>query len=224
MRRSVGKQRGTRRAPRIRGGPRRFLAVFITGLLLVFSFGAATAAAAVSHAFIEALLDRARHSTSAESTPPAMTPTPPTTAPTPPTTRPAPVPTPPAGGGSPGPAVPAGAAATATVVPATVVPGARATVAAAGANTTGSAAPRGVTSGAGAPASGPPPQAIFPFPGPSGHGQVIRALRTAGPYGLLFALIGAVLIFLAVQGRVDRRDPRIARAPVDAHLDFRDLE
>jgi hypothetical protein len=258
MRRSVGKQRGTRRTPRIRGGPRRFLAAFFTGLLLVFSLGTATAAAAASHpparvpthgggydsgqgsrdaqvfarefrAGIEVLLNRLRHSASAESTPPpAMTPTvaptPTTTAPTPPMTRPVPVPstTPRVVGGSPGPAVaPSGANAVTT---ATVVPGASATVTAAGRDARGSAAPRGVGSGAGAPVSGPPPQATFPFPGPGGHGGVIRALRTAGSYGLLFALVGAVLVFLAVQGRVDRRDPRIARAPVDAHLDFRDLE
>jgi hypothetical protein len=53
---------------------------------------------------------------------------------------------------------------------------------------------------------------------------VTRALRTARSYGLLLILAGAVLAFLAVQSRVDRRDPRIARAPIDAHRDFRDFE
>lgn len=257
MRRSVGKQRGSRRAPRIRGGPGRTIAAFCTGFLLVFSLGAATAAAAspstparvLTHgdgydsgqgsreaqefarelrAFFEGFRDRLRHSESAQGTPPPqMTSTPPTTAPrtptttpsTPPTTRPAPVPstTPPGVGGSPGPATPGPAGANAAAT-ATVVPGVPARVAAAG-----SATPRGAGE-AGAPASGSPPQVTFPFPGPGGHGAVIRALRSAGSYGLLFVLLGAVLVFLAVQGRVDRRDPRIARAPVDAHLDFRDLE
>jgi hypothetical protein len=49
-------------------------------------------------------------------------------------------------------------------------------------------------------------------------------LRTARSYGALLALAAAVLIFLGVQGRLDRRDPRILSAPVEDHLPFRDFE
>jgi len=69
----------------------------------------------------------------------------------------------------------------------------------------------------------PTPSQILPLPAP-GKGGVARALQTAQSYVLLLALCGVVVLFLAVQGHLDRRDPRIARAPVRDHLDFRDFE
>jgi hypothetical protein len=73
----------------------------------------------------------------------------------------------------------------------------------------------------------PTPPAQIPIsplpPGPAHQGGVARALRTARDYGLLLALAAAVIFFLGIQGRVDRRDPRIARAPIDDQLDFRDF-
>jgi len=53
---------------------------------------------------------------------------------------------------------------------------------------------------------------------------VARALQTAQSYVLLLSLVGAVVLFLAVQGLLDRRDPRIVRAPVRDHLEFHDFE
>jgi hypothetical protein len=41
---------------------------------------------------------------------------------------------------------------------------------------------------------------------------------------LLLSLAGAVVLFLGVQGRLDRRDPRIAHAPVRDQLEFRDFQ
>ncbi|HEV2309066.1 MAG TPA: hypothetical protein VGU73_00970, partial [Acidimicrobiia bacterium] len=73
------------------------------------------------------------------------------------------------------------------------------------------------------PAPPTPSQVLPAFP-PPGHGGVARALQTAQSYVLLLSLAGAVLMFLGVQGRLDRRDPRIARAPVRDQLEFRDFE
>jgi hypothetical protein len=67
------------------------------------------------------------------------------------------------------------------------------------------------------------PSQILPLPTP-GKGGVARALQTAQSYVLLLALCGVVVLFLAVQGHLDRRDPRIARASVRHHLKFRDFE
>jgi len=72
-------------------------------------------------------------------------------------------------------------------------------------------------------AAPPTPSQILPLPTP-GKGGVARALQAAQSYALLLALCGVVVLFLAVQGHLDRRDPRIARASVRHHLKFRDFE
>jgi hypothetical protein len=69
----------------------------------------------------------------------------------------------------------------------------------------------------------PTPSQILPLPTP-GKGGVARALQTAQSYVLLLALCGVVVLFLAAQGHLDRRDPRIVRAPVRDHLEFQDFE
>lgn len=67
---------------------------------------------------------------------------------------------------------------------------------------------------------GPPPD-VFPTPGaPKGPGG---ALQTARSYSLLLALAAAVVAFLALQGRLGRRDPRIS-TPQRDDLDFEDFE
>jgi hypothetical protein len=81
----------------------------------------------------------------------------------------------------------------------------------------------GTPAGAGAaPAAAPNPPAAAPSTTP--RSGVARALRTARSYGALLALAAAVVIFLGVQGRLDRRDPRILSAPAEDHLPFRDFE
>jgi hypothetical protein len=79
----------------------------------------------------------------------------------------------------------------------------------------------------GAPAAIPPqlvpaPPAATPATVP--RNPVARALRTARSYGALLALAAAVVAFLMIQGRVDRRDPRILSAPGEDRLSFRDFE
>jgi hypothetical protein len=87
-------------------------------------------------------------------------------------------------------------------------------------------APAGVTTGpplvvfTPAPAL---PKQVLPLPTP-GKGGVARVLQTAQSYVLLLSLAGAVVLFLAVQSHLDRRDPRIAHAPVRDQLEFRDFE
>jgi hypothetical protein len=61
-------------------------------------------------------------------------------------------------------------------------------------------------------------------PATSPRNPVARALRTARSYGALLALAAAVVIFLLIQGRVDRRDPRILSAPAEDGLSFQDFE
>lgn len=150
-------------------------------------------------------------------TPPAKnpTPTPTTTVPitTPPTTPPTTAPpaatvavTPPVG--------PTAAIATATPL-------------ATHAATTGTAGHAGSRSATlGGPAAASPPAGGVPVHTPQTRVStpITRVLGSAPSYGLLFTLVGAVLVFLAVQSRMDRRDPRIARAPIDAYRDFRDFE
>jgi hypothetical protein len=75
----------------------------------------------------------------------------------------------------------------------------------------------------GAPGAVPPQQALTP-PAALPRNPVARALRTAQSYGALLALAAAVLAFLMIQGRVDRRDPRILSAPAEDRLSFRDFE
>jgi hypothetical protein len=66
-----------------------------------------------------------------------------------------------------------------------------------------------------------PPADLFPVPGaPRGPGG---ALQTARSYSLLLALAGAVVVFLALQGRLGRRDPRLS-TPARDDLDFEDFE
>jgi hypothetical protein len=65
------------------------------------------------------------------------------------------------------------------------------------------------------------PSQLLPLPTPKGG--VGRALQTAQASTLLLGLAAAVLIFLGVQGRLDRRDPRLARAPIEERLDFEDF-
>lgn len=76
----------------------------------------------------------------------------------------------------------------------------------------GSGTPRALTPPAAAPATTPRAS------------SVARALRTARSYGALLALAAAVVVFLLVQGRVDRRDPRILSALAEDHMTFRDFE
>lgn len=137
---------------------------------------------------------------------------------TPPTVPPVTVPVagPPVG-------VPAVAAPTSGPVTASATPTASRT----GAALAGAAARTGVNgtaAGAGVlpPGVAPSPPAAAPSTTP--RSGVARALRTARSYGALLALAAAVVIFLGVQGRLDRRDPRILSAPVEDHLSFRDFE
>ena len=60
------------------------------------------------------------------------------------------------------------------------------------------------------------PSAAFAAPARSGPAAAARAVGTLG-FSLLVAV--GVLVFLAVQGWVDRRDPHLARAPIDADDD-----
>jgi hypothetical protein len=76
---------------------------------------------------------------------------------------------------------------------------------------------------AAAPSPPAPPAGLFPAPAPPRRG-VAGALQTARSYSLLLVLAGAVVAFLALQGRLDRRDPRIAHAPTGNRLEFRDFE
>jgi len=165
---------------------------------------------------------RSRHDsgsqTASNPTPPRTTPTtPPTPPPTTPVTTPPttpPVTTPAA------PAAPVTVPTAPTVAIATATP--LATRAGATRPSTASAARSSTRGGLASPA---PPAGGVPVHPPQQRGsQITRVLGSAPSYGLLFTLVGAVLAFLAVQSRVDRRDPRIARAPIDAHRDFRDFE
>ena len=86
------------------------------------------------------------------------------------------------------------------------------------------AAPVGVPGAPPASAiSAPPPRSFIPIPSVS-KGSVARVLATARSYSLLLGLAAAVLMFLIVQGRLDRRDPRLTHAPIQAHLKFKGPE
>jgi hypothetical protein len=52
---------------------------------------------------------------------------------------------------------------------------------------------------------------------PTGSAAVAAAARSFIP---LFLLMAAALVFLALQGRLDRRDPKLAAAPLDDRGDF----
>jgi hypothetical protein len=60
------------------------------------------------------------------------------------------------------------------------------------------------------------PPAALAAPARSGSAAAARAVGTLG-FSLLVAV--GVLVFLAVQGWIDRRDPHLARAPIDADDD-----
>jgi hypothetical protein len=230
---SLGKQRASRRSHR-NGAVCRFLAALGASVILGFGVGAPIAAAqSASHVSLhdgggdtsradqndhlrerlERLYEQVRdehherdhQGMQGQSTPPV------TVAPVtvPPVTVP-PVNLP----NIPGrlPATPnAGAAAAAATV---TRPGGRATTtAAAGAGGASEAAPA-------QQALAPPAAAPSSVP----RNPVARALRTARSYGPLLALAAAVVAFLMIQGRVDRRDPRILSASGEDRLSFRDFE
>ena len=172
-------------------------------------------------AYLEAFLRelRSRHDSGSQTastpTPPANNPPPPPT--TPPTTTPVTTPPTPPVTSPPAPTVPVTAP---TVAIATATP-----LASRAGATRPSPASTARSSTPGLLASPTLPTGGVPVHTPQQRGsQITRVLGSAPSYGLLFTLVGAVLVFLAVQGRVDRRDPRIARAPIDAHRDFRDFE
>ena len=117
------------------------------------------------------------------------------------------------------------------VNPPNVIGSAPATPSAAAASARLNSPPAGRTAAAvgtgGAPAAVrpqlvPTPPAAAPATVP--RNPVARALRTARSYGALLALAAAVVAFLMIQGRVDRRDPRILSAPGEDRLSFRDFE
>jgi hypothetical protein len=109
-------------------------------------------------------------------------------------------------------ATPSGAAAAAATGPVSSTPARVATISA---------------GNGGAPAGFVPPRAPIPpaaAPRTVPRSPVARALRAARSYGALLALAAAVVAFLMIQGRVDRRDPRILSAPAEDELSFRDFE
>lgn len=148
-------------------------------------------------------------------------PTPPAKNPTPTPTTTVPITTPPTTTAPPAATVPVTPPAGPTAAIATATP--LATHAA----TTGTAGHAGSRSATlGGPAAASPPAGGVPVHTPQTRVStpITRVLGSAPSYGLLFTLVGAVLVFLAIQSRMDRRDPRIARAPIDAYRDFRDFE
>jgi len=148
-------------------------------------------------------------------------PTPPAKNPTPTPTTTVPITTPPTTTAPPAATVPVTAPGGPTAAIATSTP--LATHAA----TTGTAGHAGSRlSTPGGPSAASPPAGGVPVHTPQTRVStpITRVLGSAPSYGLLFTLVGAVLVFLAIQSRMDRRDPRIARAPIDAYRDFRDFE
>lgn len=71
--------------------------------------------------------------------------------------------------------------------------------------------------------SSQPPRFVLPAPSVSKSG-VARVLETARSYWLLLGLAVVVLVFLAVQRRLNRRDPRLTHAAVQSHLTFEGFE
>jgi hypothetical protein len=219
---SQGNQRANRRSHR-NGAVCRLLAALGASVILGFGVGAPIAAAQAPAAvplhdgggdvgagaqrgeqlrqvlerLFQQLLAELRgrdHSVQAGSSPPVATTTPPVTVPN--------------VTGSP-PVGPSGDSAAARTVPSNAV---SANLAAASTGNGGAAPPQRAPS---------PPLAA---PATAPRNPVARALRTARSYGALLALAAAVVIFLLIQGRVDRRDPRILSAPAEDGLSFRDFE
>lgn len=237
---TLGNQRANRRSHR-NGAVCRFFAALGASVILGFGVGAPIAAArapaavplhdgggdvgagdqraehlreALERLFQQLLAElRERdHGVQAGSPPPAVHP-PVTT----PTTVPAPVPAPappvtvPSVTGPP-PAGPNGGTAAARTVP----------LNAASANVVAASSGNGGALGAVSPQRAPSPPLAAPATAP--RNPVARALRTARSYGALLALAAAVVIFLLIQGRLDRRDPRILSAPAEDGLSFQDFE
>jgi hypothetical protein len=217
---SLGKQRGNRRSHR-NGAVRRFLAALAASVILGIGVGAPIAAA---HSPSELPLGNgggdAGHANLGERDKGPHVPSPTPAVPPPvtmATTAPVPVPVtvPPArvpNGIGPLPAARSGApvmAPTASLSGAST--GFAAVSVANGAAPAAVSPPRAPSSPAAAPATAP-------------RSPVGRALRTARSYGALLALAAAVVVFLLLQGRLDRRDPRILSAPAEDDLSFRDFE
>jgi len=209
---TLGNQRANRRSHR-NGAVCRFLAALGASVILGFGVGAPIAAARAPAAVPPHDGGGERdHGVQAGSPPPAVHP-PVTT----PTTVPAPVPAPappvtvPSVTGPP-PAGPNGGTAAARTVP----------LNAASANVVAASSGNGGALGAVSPQRAPSPPLAAPATAP--RNPVARALRTARSYGALLALAAAVVIFLLIQGRLDRRDPRILSAPAEDGLSFQDFE
>jgi hypothetical protein len=205
---TLGNQRANRRSHR-NGAVCRFFAALGASVILGFGVGAPIAAARAPAAV--PLHDgggERDHGVQAGSPPPAVHPpvTTPTTvpAPAPPVTVPSVTGPPPAG--------PNGGTAAARTVP----------LNAASANVVAASSGNGGALGAVSPQRAPSPPLAAPATAP--RNPVARALRTARSYGALLALAAAVVIFLLIQGRLDRRDPRILSAPAEDGLSFQDFE
>jgi hypothetical protein len=240
---SLGKQRANRRSHR-NGAVCRFLAALGASVILGFGVGAPIAAAqapaavplhdgggdvgagdqrgeqlrvALERLFQQLLAElRERDHGVQAGSPPPPPPPPPLPPPTP-TTVPVPVPatTPPVTVPKltgPPPAGPSGGTVAARTVPSN----------AASANLVAASTGNGGAPGAAPPQRAPSPPLAAPATAP--RNPVARALRTARSYGALLALAAAVVIFLLIQGRLDRRDPRILSAPAEYGLSFRDFE
>lgn len=236
---TLGKQRVNRRSHR-NGAGCRFLAALGASVLLLFAVGAPIAAAQVPthdgggdpgprgqdgerlREFLERLFQHIRaerherdgQGSQAQSPPPVVRP------PVPPTIT-VPVTVPPVNAPN-LPSLPNLIGVTPTPTPGAAV-SARTVLA----NAASGSATRAGAGGVGAPGATPPDHVASPpaaAPAARSRSPVARALRTARSYGVLLALAAAVVIFLLIQGRVDRRDPRILSAPAEERLTFRDFE
>jgi hypothetical protein len=231
---SLGKQRANRPSHR-NGAVRRFLAALAASVIVGFGVAAPIAAAAAPSAprhdgggdtrhagpadhprdQLEHQRERREHGqqSQADGQPPGVQ-IPPTTVPLPGVTSSAAESLPTAVVPTVLGALPGGGTGRAAVT----APGSRARPA----SVTAAAGAGGGVVGAAPPQQAPTPPAAAPQTVP--RSPVARALRTARSYGALLALAGAVLAFLLIQGRVDRRDPRIVSAPAEDRLSFRDFE
>lgn len=240
---TLGKQRANRRSHR-NGAVCRFLAALGAGVILAFGVGAPIAAAQAPtqvrdgggdpgprgpgdervRAFLERLIQhvlaerRERgQPTGTQSTPPEGRPPAPTPSPSPvPVPVPVPVVTPPVN--APNPPNLVGAVPTAAAVASARTVQANAT---SGSVTRAGVGADGTSDGARPDHVASPPAAA---PTTLSRSPVARVLRTARSYGALLALAAAVVVFLLIQGRVDRRDPRILSAPAEERLTFQDFE
>jgi hypothetical protein len=60
-----------------------------------------------------------------------------------------------------------------------------------------------------------------PFVAAAGTAWAIKSLRTSISWPLPVLILAAVVVlsFFVLQGRLDRRDPKMARAPMHSHED-----